>query len=113
MKLKPIETAPRDGTFILLFGPSGYVTTPLPCEVGRWYPEFRPLNPWQTFSNDAYTDGGGEPTHWLPLPNGKDEEKILHEIHLEVDGLIDGAPDASAESRLANRIQSLLDGNLV
>lgn len=67
-ELQPIETAPRDGRFILLFGPSGYSTTPLRCEVGRWYPEYRPLNPWQTHSNDAFTDGGEPPTYWAPLP---------------------------------------------
>lgn len=67
-KLLPIETAPKDGTYILLFGPSGYTTTPLRCEVGHWDIEYRPLNPWQTHSNDAFTDGGTEPTHWMPLP---------------------------------------------
>lgn len=66
--LNPIETAPKDGRFILLFGPSGYMTTPLRCEIARWYPEYRPHNPWQTHSNDAFTDGGGEPTHWMELP---------------------------------------------
>lgn len=67
-QLQPIETAPRDGTWVLLFGPSGYTTTPLRCEVARWYPSYRPLNPWQNHSNDAFTDGGPEPTHWMPLP---------------------------------------------
>lgn len=38
-------------------------------------------------------------------------EKRLHEIHLEIDGYIDGAPDRSEASSLANRIQSILDGN--
>lgn len=66
--LNPIETAPKDGRYILLFGPSGYVGTPLRCEVARYDSEYRPLNPWQTHSNDAFTDGGGEPTHWMELP---------------------------------------------
>ncbi len=64
----PIDTAPRDGTWILLAGPSGYGSTPLRVEVCRYDPDYRPLNPWQTHSNDAFTDGGPEPTHWLPLP---------------------------------------------
>lgn len=64
----PIATAPRDGTFILLAGRSGYTTTPLRVEVGRYYPEYRPLNPWQTHSNDDFTDGGPEPLFWMPLP---------------------------------------------
>lgn len=68
MTLQPISTAPRDGTWVLLFGPSGYVTTPLRAAVGRYALAYRPLNPWQTYSNDAFTDGGPEPTHWLPLP---------------------------------------------
>lgn len=69
MNLQPIETAPKGGTWILLFGPSGYTTTPLRCEVGHWDPEHRPLNPWQTHSNDAFTDGGSDPTHWCPIPS--------------------------------------------
>ena len=68
MKWQPIETAPRDGTFILLAGPSGYSTTPLRVEVCRYLPEYRPLNPWQNHSNDSFTDGGEPPTHWAPLP---------------------------------------------
>lgn len=65
---QPIETAPKDGTWIILAGPSGYVTTPLRCEVAHWYPEYHPRNPWQTHSNDPFSDGGEEPTHWMPLP---------------------------------------------
>lgn len=65
---QPIETAPRNGTFILLAGPSGYRTTPLRVEVCSYEPDYRPHNPWQTHSRDAFTDGGEEPTHWMPLP---------------------------------------------
>lgn len=72
--LQPIETAPRDGTYILLFGPSGYTTTPMRGAVGHYDPEYRPLNPWQTHSNDAFTDDGGEPTHWMPLPQKQEDQ---------------------------------------
>ena len=65
---QPMETAPKDGTWILLAGPSGYQATPLRVEVCRYYPEYRPNNPWQNHSNDAFSDGGGAPTHWMPLP---------------------------------------------
>lgn len=75
MKLLPIETAPKDGTYILLFGPSGYTTTPLRCQVGHWDAEYRPLDPWQTYSNDSFCDSGEAPTHWLPLPEKHREVK--------------------------------------
>lgn len=65
---RPIATAPRDGTYVLLAGPSGYVTTPLRVEVCKHDAEYRPLNPWVTHSGDHFTDGGAEPTHWMPLP---------------------------------------------
>ena len=70
---RPIETAPKDGTFILLAGPSGYITTPIRVSVGRYDPERRPYSPWQTHSDDDFTDDGEEPTHWMPLPNPPEE----------------------------------------
>lgn len=68
MILQPIETAPKDGTWILIAGDSGYSTTPLRFAAARYYPEYRPNNPWQTHSDDAFTDDGGLPTYWCPLP---------------------------------------------
>lgn len=67
--LRPIISAPLDGTWILLFGPSGYVSTPLRCEVGHYDREFRPRNPWVNHAGDAFTDGGAPPTYWMPLPS--------------------------------------------
>lgn len=69
--LQPIATAPRDGTYILLAGPSGYVGTPLRFEAGRFSSYY--ANPgerygWRNHANDAFTDGGEAPTHWCPLP---------------------------------------------
>lgn len=68
MKLKPIETAPKDGSYILLFGPSGYIGTPLRCEVCHYDPEYKPLQPWVNHACNAFTDSGEAPTHWAPLP---------------------------------------------
>lgn len=68
-QMRPIETAPKDGTYILLFGPSGYITTPLRCEVCRYDDEYRPLQPWVNHADNSFLDGGGAPTHWMPFPD--------------------------------------------
>lgn len=60
-----ISHAPRDGTFILLAGLSGYSTTPLRVEVGHWSAA---RQEWITHDNSPFTDGGAEPRYWLPLP---------------------------------------------
>ena len=65
--MRPIDTCPKDGSWFLAIGPSGYTTTSYRVEVCRWYPEYRPLNPIQMHSNDAFTDGGEPATHWAPL----------------------------------------------
>ena len=69
--MEPIETAPRDGTYILLFGPSGYYGTPFRCEIGKYDAEYRPLSPWINHANDSFEDGGPGPTHWAPIPAEK------------------------------------------
>lgn len=66
VKLQPIHTAPRDGRYILVFGDSGYTTTPLRCEVCRYHDSY--MNRWRNHANDAFDDGGGTPSHWAPLP---------------------------------------------
>jgi hypothetical protein len=68
--IRPMETAPLDGTYILLFGPSGYRGTPLRCEVCRWDPVYRPRNPWLTYAGNGFSDTGEPPVGWLPLPMG-------------------------------------------
>lgn len=68
---QPIETAPKDGTQILLFDPSG-----------TWDPDLASFSPrvavgaWKDFPNGhgewrGYYSGLSaveEPTHWMPLP---------------------------------------------
>ena len=65
---KSIETAPRDGTYILLAGPSGYIGTSLRVEVCKYDAEYRPHQPWITHAGNSFLDGGEAPTHWMELP---------------------------------------------
>ncbi len=70
-QLQPIDTAPKDGRYILLAGPSGYCGTPLRFESGRWAEDRKSAHraaPWMTHSGDDFTDGGEPPTHWMGLP---------------------------------------------
>ncbi len=59
---QPIETAPRDGTPVLIMVPL-LSNEPL---IGCWNKVFCE---WQDQWNDALDEGGNEvPTHWQPLP---------------------------------------------
>lgn len=84
-QLQPIETAPKDGTYILLFGDSGFMTTPLRCSVCRWshdkdrWSAYEFGYRWNDHAGDAFTDGGLPPTHWLPLP------KVADDLRKEID----------------------------
>jgi len=64
---QPIASAPKDGTWILLRGESGYIGRPYRVHVGRWDSEYRPHSPWQTSETDSFLDDGGPPTHWSEL----------------------------------------------
>jgi len=67
-QLQPIETAPRDGRYILLAGPSGFHGTPLRFMAGR-YDENCRFFPWRDHAGYAFDDDGDyAPTHWMPLP---------------------------------------------
>jgi hypothetical protein len=79
MEWKPIETAPKDGTWILVYGEGtedegekrsvavAQYTNYLNCETTDWH--------WQF----AWYDGGyygkfENPTHWMPLPEPPNKE---------------------------------------
>lgn len=66
---KPIATAPKDGTTILLWGP--YCTHPSPCEFqkGDWFvvvDGYRAVEYMGGFGTEYHTFQ--VPTHWMPLP---------------------------------------------
>jgi hypothetical protein len=66
MKWQPIETAPMNGTDVLL-----YEKGSLRAVMGYWYedPNNRGLSSW-------WVEGGqctASPTHWMPLPNPPEE----------------------------------------
>lgn len=67
---KPIETAPKDGTAVLLWVP------PVPDEDGKDYTPLDYLNciwasrwdaEWQAWDNDEFWDED-KPTHWILAP---------------------------------------------
>lgn len=66
--LQPINTAPRDGRYILLAGPSGYKGTPLRFEACRYETGYGVIYGWRNHANDSFRDGGEGPTHWTELP---------------------------------------------
>lgn len=73
---RPIATAPKDGTFVLLAGPSGYTSTPLRAAVGCWNDGGgygAKAAGWRDHAHDWFTEGGDEPTHWMPLPEFRQE----------------------------------------
>lgn len=54
MQWQPIETAPKDGTHVLLHEPNGFSGVAGLCHFGMWlyFPGLEPIYP----------------THWMPLP---------------------------------------------
>lgn len=68
---QPIETAPKDGTTILLYRPSAHpwgMVTP-----GKWdaQPHSKKPNPyWEMWFKIGgnYESRAWPPTHWMPLP---------------------------------------------
>lgn len=69
---EPIETAPKDGTKILVWTPHQHITRYDPSfrvEIVWWRPDpFRGKGEWswRTARTDSYID---PPTHWQPLPD--------------------------------------------
>ena len=68
---QPIETAPKDGTTILLYRPDALPwgrVTPGKWEEQKYHK--RPAPFWEIWYKigGAYESRTWEPTHWMPLP---------------------------------------------
>ena len=74
---QPIDTAPKDGTWILLAVDSSYTTTPLTVSVCRYISS--PYPSWRDYADYKFLVGGNEPTHWMPLPPTPPTSKTLSE----------------------------------
>ena len=65
---QPIETAPEDGTYILLGNRHG---TWVGKYLDRYISGYRPSNPWHSMMLNCRHMGrfpSVVPTHWMPLP---------------------------------------------
>jgi hypothetical protein len=74
---QPIETAPKDGTLVLLYGPCGWDTNvdeydDKMVRVGS-YEEFFDKYVWLSDTANPYQDRILA-THWMPLPNPPKEQ---------------------------------------
>lgn len=66
---RPIETAPRDGSYVLLAGPSGFDQPRLRVHVGQWsMVQNDARKRWIIHNSNDFTDDGEPPTLWMPLP---------------------------------------------
>jgi hypothetical protein len=57
---RPIETAPKDGTYVLLWFPE----TDLPVRVGYW----SRADYWYSYAGHVRRRFESGPTHWMALP---------------------------------------------
>ncbi|MDX4957877.1 DUF551 domain-containing protein [Delftia acidovorans] len=76
MNWQPIETAPKDGSLILLGAPNGvWVGKHLPAYTSG----FAPKNPWSSMllNHDHMAERYTRPTHWMPLPAAPGAEAPL------------------------------------
>lgn len=61
---QPIETAPKDGTFVILKGGEHDEGYGAPCVVAFWDGRFWVYAYWDTNWRSSYRN----PTHWMPIP---------------------------------------------
>lgn len=71
MEWQPIETAPKDGTEILVFRPLAHLTNDPQISILKGVKSNKGC--WDEtipdgMSNDNFTSGYCKPTHWMPLP---------------------------------------------
>lgn len=85
MNWRPISTAPRDGTFVMLARDSGYHSVPLRVDVGCW------SHSKQSWCDFTYTrlEEFAAPIFWLPIPGlpsepTEEEYSVIHKLESEL-----------------------------
>jgi hypothetical protein len=75
MTWQPIETAPKDGTPVLVFSPHAPFSDPTNIIVAKfdtWRSDPNGEYSWWSYCESVLADISGqiepEPTHWMPLP---------------------------------------------
>lgn len=74
MKWRPIETAPKDGTIILVYGYWDGELSEKDIEREVWKAHFN-LGTWCLDGSEFYAVEIANPTHWMPLPEPPKKEQ--------------------------------------
>jgi hypothetical protein len=74
----PIDTAPRDGTRIMLYTPPSYVCLAVWRDKAA-FARNETGSGWEVWNNDddswySFSLEPEEPTHWMPIPTPPQEE---------------------------------------
>lgn len=93
----PIDTAPKDGTRVLLFYRHQVQRRNIPLDDKEpWLEERTQVTSGEFregswfyvigggFLDEYYTMNGIEPTHWMPIPDPPDEKREPKELHVEL-----------------------------
>ena len=75
MTWRPIETAPKDGREVLLFWPFNAFGTPT-VDTGAWLKIPSYTEHWCRNRRPMF---GGDPSHWMPLPEPPDAARSTEE----------------------------------
>lgn len=62
MKWEPIETAPKDGRFLLVYGRGWKDTIPSVASYDDMF------DAWAIYEDGSLITSNAPPTHWMPLP---------------------------------------------
>ena len=78
---RPIKTAPKDGTIVLVYPGTwkGMTASPARWDEDKFAKRIRPF--WYRIDAFARADSrGNQPTHWMPMPQPPVEEKLVKEV---------------------------------
>lgn len=79
MKWQTIDTAPKDGTAIIVFVPKQYYGGGGRVCLARWNDDKYARKPrpfWSRSLSDKTGDRASPPTHWMPLPEPPDTTNL-------------------------------------